>query len=266
MTIVDLLWIELWLLLVVCSALTVLFVISKVIKNAGIIDVFWSISFGLVALAFCSINQGLLERKILLLVAVLPWSIRLAVHLLLRVAKEHPHEDSRYAALRKEWGERADVMMYLVFLFQGALIAILSPPFIVSSADSHSLRLIEIVGAAVCLLGFVGETFADEQLRKFKADPSNLGKVCSVGLWNYSRHPNYFFEFVVWVGIYLIAIETPLGVFTAYCPLLMLYLLTQMTGVKISEEQSLKSRGEEYRRYQQTTSAFFPWFKKSVAK
>lgn len=263
MTFAELAMKELILLGVVSASLTGLFLFSKAIKNAGIIDVFWAASFGLISIAFAIISQGLPERKILLLIAVLPWSFRLAYHLFRRIAREHPHEDSRYAALRSEWGERADIMMYLVFLFQGALITILSPPFIVAASDAYSpLRLVEIVGAAICLAGTIGESIADEQLRRFKLLPENRGKVCSQGLWNYSRHPNYFFEFVVWVGIFIMASGAPLGLYTAYCPLLMLFFLTKMTGIKITEEQSLKSRGDEYRQYQQTTSAFFPWFKK----
>ena len=189
----------------------------------------------------------------------------MTIHLLVRLLNEHPHEDKRYSSLRKQWGERADLMMYLVFLFQGALITILAPPFFLVAADTnHAIGAAAYLGASICLTGTIGEAIADEQLRKFKCNPDNQGKVCSYGLWNYSRHPNYFFEFLVWVGIYVIAVSSPLGAFTIYCPLLMLYLLTQMTGIKISEEQSLKSRGEEYRRYQQTTSAFFPWIKKSI--
>lgn len=264
MTLSELAIIELILLGAVSSALTVLFLFSKRIRNAGIVDIFWAASYGIISIVFAAVYPGLFERKVLLLIAVLPWSFRLTYYLLKRFLKEHPHEDTRYAALRREWGNRADVMLYLVFLFQGALITVLSPPFVIIAADDHpSLRLLEIFGAVICIIGTVGESIADEQLRRFKTVSSNKGKVCSTGLWNYSRHPNYFFEFVVWVGIAIIAAPAPLGIYTVYCPLLMLYFLTQMTGIKISEAQSLKSRGEEYLRYQQTTSAFFPWLKKS---
>lgn len=256
---------ELILLGTVSAALTVLYLFSKLIKNAGIVDVFWAASFGVISLVFAATCPGLLERKLVLLIAVLPWSMRMTIHLLVRVLKEHPHEDKRYSSLREQWGQRADLMMYLVFLFQGVLITILAPPFfLIAAGTNHGIGAAENLGASICVIGTIGEAIADEQLRKFKNNPDNQGKVCSYGLWNYSRHPNYFFEFLVWVGIYVIAASSPFGVFTVYCPLLMLYLLTQMTGIKISEEQSLKSRGEEYRRYQQTTSPFFPWIKKST--
>lgn len=264
MTLQELATCEIILLAVVSAALSLLYIFSKLLKNAGIVDVFWASSFGIISLLSAAVGQGLLERKVLLLIAVLPWSLRMTLHLLVRIIKEHPHEDKRYAALREAWGRRANLMMYLVFLFQGALITILSPPFLLVAANKDSgIGVAEILGASICLIATVGESIADEQLRKFKDNPENKGKVCAYGLWYYSRHPNYFFEFLVWVGIFVLAASSPIGIFTIYCPLIMLYLLTQMTGVKISEEQSLKSRGEEYRRYQQTTSAFFPWVKKS---
>lgn len=264
MTLQDLAMNELKLLGAVSAALTLLFLFSKLIKNAGIVDVFWAASFGVISLVFAAASPGLLERKVALLIAVLPWSLRMTIHLLVRFLKEHPHEDKRYASLREQWGQRADLMMYLVFLFQGVLITILSAPFLLVAANTNSgIGAAEILGVSICLTGTVGEAIADEQLRKFKDNSDNKGKVCSYGLWNYSRHPNYFFEFIVWVGFYVLAASSPFGLFTIYCPLLMLYLLTQMTGIKISEEQSLKSRGEAYRNYQQTTSAFFPWRKKT---
>lgn len=263
MTFNELLYAELVVLMAVFAVMTALHWLASAIKNAGIVDIFWAASFGLIAAVCCAILPGSPERDVLLLAAVIPWSTRLAVHLALRVKREHPHEDARYASMREQWGRRSGVMMYLVFLFQGLLITLMATPFVLVAADSSSaLHLNEWLCLAVCLVGTAGEAIADHQLAEFKADKANKGKVCAVGLWNYSRHPNYFFEFVVWVGIAMIAASAPLGLYTLYCPVVMFLVLTQMTGVKISEQQSLKSKGEQYRRYQQTTSAFVPWFKK----
>jgi steroid 5-alpha reductase family enzyme len=262
MTLSELLQIELIILLVVSLVLTGLHFIASAIKNASIVDVFWAASFGLIAIFATIFLPGLPERDVLLIAAVAPWSTRLAVHLGLRVSRDHPHEDARYAALRKQWGERSSLAMYLVFLFQGALITLLAVPFVLIAADSAPLHLNEWLGLGICLLGTAGEAIADHQLSAFKADPNNKGKVCSSGLWNYSRHPNYFFEFVVWIGIGTIAASAPLGLLALYCPLVMFFVLTQMTGVKISERQSLQSRGDLYRQYQESTSSFVPWFKK----
>lgn len=247
---------------IVTVVMTAFYLISLRIKNAGIVDVVWAASFGIIAVICSVVMHGLMEHSIILLIAVLPWSTRMTVHLLLRFLHEHPHEDSRYANLRKEWGSKTTVLMFLVFLFQGLLIAILSAPFIVVAGNPElKIHLTEWVGVGICIAGTIGEAIADAQLKTFKSNLANKEKVCSTGLWNFSRHPNYFFEFTVWVGLFVLALSSPLGIYTIYCPLIMLFLLTKMTGIKISEEQSLKKRGEEYRRYQQSTSAFVPWFK-----
>jgi steroid 5-alpha reductase family enzyme len=119
-------------------------------------------------------------------------------------------------------------------------------------------------GVALWIVALCGEYLADRQLARFKADPANKGRTCQDGLWRYSRHPNYFFEWLVWCAYFLFALGSPHGIWTIYCPLLMLHFLVNVTGVKLTEEHSLRSRGDEYRRYQQTTSAFVPWFRKET--
>jgi steroid 5-alpha reductase family enzyme len=109
-------------------------------------------------------------------------------------------------------------------------------------------------------LGLAGESLADLQLSQFVARPENRGKICQVGLWRYSRHPNYFFEWTIWVSYFLFALGQPYGAWTFYCPLIMLHFLVNVTGVKLSERGSLARKGDAYREYQRTTSAFFPWF------
>ncbi len=120
----------------------------------------------------------------------------------------------------------------------------------------------EVVGLLIFIASVTGEAIADAQLRRFKSSSLNRGKVCQVGLWRYSRHPNYFFEWMIWCGIALMAVQAPMGLFALGCPILMLLLLLFVTGVAPSEAQSLKSRGEAYRTYQRTTSKFVPWFPK----
>ena len=100
---------------------------------------------------------------------------------------------------------------------------------------------------------------ADAQLHRFKQDPANKGKTCQVGLWHYSRHPNFFFEWLIWVSYALYAMGSPSGAWGWLSPALMLYFVTKVTGIPATEAQALRSRGDEYRKYQQTTSAFFPW-------
>ena len=100
------------------------------------------------------------------------------------------------------------------------------------------------------------------QLKQFKANPANKGRVCQAGLWNFSRHPNYFFEWLVWVAFFLFALGSPWGWVTIYCPALMLFFLLKVTGIPMTEELAVKTKGDAYREYQRTTSVFVPWFKK----
>ena len=109
-----------------------------------------------------------------------------------------------------------------------------------------------------------GEAAADAQLNKFKSDPSNKGRTCQVGLWRYSRHPNYFFEWLIWVAFALFALASPGGCWGLLSPALILYFVLRVTGIPATEAQAIRTRGEEYRRYQQTTSAFVPWFPKKI--
>jgi steroid 5-alpha reductase family enzyme len=249
-------------------SLAVMFVIMLIgwvasirLKNAGIVDVIWAFSFGLLAVIFASFEQGLPARRLLLLTIVLPWSMRLGAYLLKRFLREFPREDKRYAAWRSEWKERATRNMFWVFQLQGFLISILGWQFALSCADPSPIRFSDLLGVAIGLIGFVGESVADCQLAAFKCNPSNIGKVCTYGLWNFSRHPNYFFEWLVWIGLFVFTSSSQLGLYTIYSPLLMLFMLTKVSGVKLTEQHALQARGSEYENYQKTTSAFVPWFK-----
>ena len=192
----------------------------------------------------------------------LVWSLRLGLHLAKRIYSHHPLEDPRYKNLREHWGaKRANRNFLIVFLINSVLVFLLSLPFYYSSQNNSALFIIEMIGFGVFLVGLIGESVADHQLTKFIK--SNMNKeVCEVGLWNYSRHPNYFFEAVIWVGIYLFACGSEGGVYSMHAPILMIILLTKVSGIPPAEKSSLKSKGDNYRKYKQTTSAFVPWFKK----
>jgi steroid 5-alpha reductase family enzyme len=124
--------------------------------------------------------------------------------------------------------------------------------------------VLEYVGIGFWLVAVIGESIVDAQLAAFRREPANRGHVCERGLWNYSRHPNYFFEWLVWVAWAIYAAASPFGWLALICPLVMLFFLFRVTGIPATEAQALRSRGQEYARYQRTTSAFVPWFKKSV--
>ena len=113
----------------------------------------------------------------------------------------------------------------------------------------------------IWLIAVGGESVADWQLKQFRGNPANKGKICQQGLWCYSRHPNYFFEWLVWVSFFVFALGAPWGWTSVFCPALMLFFLLRVTGIPMTEELSVRSKGEAYRQYQRTTSPFVPWFK-----
>ena len=163
---------------------------------------------------------------------------------------------------RREWpcyGEFASE-----FLIAALFGLFLSLPFLLAALNpAPTLSAFEYAGIALWLIALAGEAVADAQLAAFKRDPTSHGQVCQRGLWNYSRHPNYFFEWLIWVAWALFALASPYGWIALLCPLLMFYFLFRVTGIPATEAQALRSKGDAYRRYQQTTSAFVPWFKRS---
>jgi steroid 5-alpha reductase family enzyme len=155
-------------------------------------------------------------------------------------------------------------MFLFFFELQALLVAVFALPFLFISFDtSASVHPVAVAGAVLATIALCGEAVADMQMQSFKADPGNRGSVCQKGLWRYSRHPNYFFESLIWWAFFLAALPSPHGWVTILCPLLMLYFLFQVTGIPLTEEYSLRSKGDLYRAYQRTTSAFVPWFRKT---
>lgn len=246
--------------LAVCVAFAGAYVVARHLDNYSIVDVAWSYAFGPVALLYAFASPGATSRRIVLAVVVVLWSTRLATHLLRRVAQHHPVEDARYGQLRRAWSGNFPARMFRFFQLQALSIVVLSVPFLLIARNAapfpHGLE----IGALVCLVAaVVGETVADHQLATFKRDPANRHRVCARGLWRYTRHPNYFFEWLVWVSFALFALPASLGWLGVLSPLVILYLLVRVTGIPLTEAQLLRSKGDAYRRYQQSTSAFFPW-------
>ncbi len=236
--------------------------ISVRIKNYGLLDAAWSYGVAILAPIYALLGPGDVLRKWSMAAVGVAWSLRLGTHILTRVISHHPVEDARYQTLRTRWPGTG---MFLVFFqLQAVLAAVFSLPFLLMAYNpTLGLRAVEIAGLLLAVVSLGGEALADAQMKAFKADPAQRGMVCQDGLWRYSRHPNYFFEFTLWVGFFVASLGSPWGWTMIVCPLLMLHFLLNVTGIKLSEEYSLKSRGEAYREYQRTTSAFVPWFKKS---
>jgi steroid 5-alpha reductase family enzyme len=234
--------------------------ISVRLRNAAVVDVAWGAGFLLFAGIGAALSEGSEPRKHLLAGMIMIWSGRLALHLLRERVLAPGPEDERYQEIRARWNTRLDLKFFLFFQLQALLIAGLSAPFLaVMGNPEPGLTWIEWAGVVLWLAALAGEAAADRQLALFKSDPANKGKVCRTGLWNYSRHPNYFFEWATWVAYFLFALPSPFGWTAAAGPLVMYLILTRMTGIPLTEEHALRSRGEAYREYQETTSAFFPW-------
>ena len=242
---------------VIFTVINLTFGLSQKIRNAGIVDVLWGFSFCAVTIFFTLTGDGDENRRIFLAVATSLWSGRLGIYLLMRWKALHPIEDKRYAELRQKWGANANLYMFGMFHWQGALIMIFSPIFAVPTWNPNTgMSLVEWIGLAIVAIAIVGESIADWQLARFKKQSSN--EVCQSGFWKYSRHPNYFFQWIAWMGFFLFALGS--GVWwTFYCPLLMLFLLVMVFGIPANEKHNLESKGEAYKRYQQTTSSFIPW-------
>jgi steroid 5-alpha reductase family enzyme len=233
------------------------------IGNAGIVDIAWSAGFAPVVIFFAAAGSGALARRALITTMVSVWSLRLGAYLYVRVSAHHPLEDRRYARLRSEWGAKASQKMFGFFELQAALLALLSVPWLLVCLNPRTgLQPIEWAGCLLWICAISGEALSDRQLQRFKADPANHGAVCQVGLWRYSRHPNYFFEWLVWLAYFVVALGSPWGWLTLYCPALMLYFLLRVTGIPLTEQLSLQSKGAAFAEYQRRTSAFVPWFPK----
>lgn len=242
---------------VIAILFTITWLIQLRTKNAAIVDTVWSVSYPLLAMVYFVLINGYAVRQLLILVMVSVWGLRLAAYLYSRTIGKP--EDVRYTALRKLWGDNQNILMLRFYYFQAALAVLLSFPFALLMLNTTpSLNFYEYIGVVVWLMAVVGESLADDQLRKFKEDPSNKGKICDRGLWYYSRHPNYFFEWQVWVSFFIMALGSAWGFVTILCPLAMYYFLTQVTGIKYTEASMLKSRGQAFVEYQKSTSSFFP--------
>lgn len=256
-------------LLTVLAAMTALWLLSLALRNASIVDPFWGTGFILVTwltLASTPPAQSL-ARTWLLAALVTAWGLRLSLYLLWR---NHGHgEDRRYRAMRDHHGRRFWwVSLLTVFWLQAVILwivslpiqaAMLAAPANAAIVQSPGLPLgwLDGIGTTVWVIGFLFESIGDFQMARFQADPANAGKVMDRGLWRYTRHPNYFGDFCIWWGLFLIASGAGAG-WTVFSPLLMSFLLLKVSGVTLLEK-TITTRRPDYAAYQSRTSSFFPW-------
>lgn len=232
------------------------------IKNFSPVDAFWAACIGLTSLFFL-LFESLNPKQITASILIAAWSARLTYHLTKRIAKHHPEEDTRYEKLRELWQEKSNPYFnpYFLLLFLGnaTLVLLLTLPFhLIATDPDPTFDTLSIIGTLVTLTGLIGEYLADKQMSDFKSENSDRKAICKKGLWKYSRHPNYFFESVIWFGFFIFALGSPWGWTTIYAPAIITFLLLKVTGIPPSEKSSLKSKGDAYRQYQRTTSPFIP--------
>jgi len=239
------------------AALAVAWRRQRLTGNAGIVDLIWAASLGIMALSYATLATGWGPRRALVAGLAGLWSARLTWHLARRVSREA--EDGRYAILRERWADRFDPWMFWFFQAQGLLAVLLSLVFLVlCRAPETGWRSQDLLAALLWIVSIGGESIADHQLARWRAIPGNRGRTCRHGLWGFSRHPNYFFEWLHWLVYPVLGIGLAWGWSLWLAPAVMLFLVLKVTGVPPTEEQALRSRGDDYRAYQRTTNAFFP--------
>lgn len=250
---------------VMAAVMAGLWAIQRRTGDAGIVDAGWSAGVGAAGLAVAITGSGDPGRRILLGVMIAVWSARLAIYIL-RDRLLHGTEDGRYRKLRAYWGDRAQPWLFVFFQAQALLVAILAIPLLPAAWNPRPLGWPEALAAALWVIAVAGESLADAQLAAFRANPTNRGRTCRAGLWRYSRHPNYFFEWLHWWAYVPLAWGAHLPWLALLGPALMIFFLYRVTGIPYTEAQALESRGDDYRDYQRTTSAFVPWFPKRSSR
>ncbi len=251
-------------LIACCSVMTLTFLVAKKINNYSIVDIVWSGLFSGVALIYFIFGQGSLTYRALMLGAVLFWSVRLCAFLARRIMSHHPHEDERYQNFRKSYADNLLWGFFKFYQIQALSVVLLSFPFLAMATNvSDTVSPITTVGLVIFLLASTLEGLSDRQKRLFKAVPGNKDKNCEIGLWSVSRHPNYFFEIVLWVGLFAMGLDSPYGIWGLLSPLGIGYLLVKVTGIPLAEQNGQKKYGPIYEAYQKRVSILIPWFPKS---
>ncbi|MBN8990356.1 MAG: DUF1295 domain-containing protein [Rhizobiales bacterium] len=237
-------------------------VVQQRTGNSGWVDTIWTFSLGLVGAGsalwpVAGAPPNARQWLVAALVAI--WSLRLGTHIAIRT--KGITDDPRYAAFAGEWGVDSPRRMFIFLQNQGlGSIPLVFAIFVAARFPQDALRLQDYLGALILLAGIVGEALSDAELKRFRDNPANTGRVCDVGLWRWSRHPNYFFEWFGWLAYPVIALSTGYvwGWATLLAPVFMYWILVHVTGIPPLEAQMLRSRGDRYRDYQSRTSPFFP--------
>lgn len=246
----------LWGLVFVAGSATLLWLLSLRIRDVSIIDIFWGPGIAGVVDIAAILGQASGPRVSAALFLVNLWAVRLAIHIFAR----HQGEDHRYAAMRHQYGARWWWWSLVqVFLLQAILIWFIAAPLVAAMLSGRgSMALLDYLGIGIATAGFLVEALADFQLAGFRADPANKGEVMDRGLWSWSRHPNYFGEVMLWWGFFLIGFSASHAWWLVLSPLVVTFLLLQVSGVSLMEDK-IEDRRPAYADYKRRVSAFLPW-------
>ncbi len=232
--------------------------------QSGWVDTIWSFAVGVpgavAALAPIADEGGLSARQMLVAACVFAWSARLGLHILQRTLRSG--DDPRYAALRDEWGDNFSFRLFWFLQVQAAAALVLVVGVVAAARNTAPLGWGDALGVAILVAAVAGEAVADAQLTRFSKSPHAKGAICEIGLWAYSRHPNYFFEWLAWIAYPVIAVglpaDNPVGLIACAGPAMMYWLLVHVSGIPPLEAHMLRSRGAAFEDYQKRVSAFFP--------
>ena len=244
-------------LILASVVMAVLWYVQVRIRDASHVDVAWATLIACAAILYALLADGDVGHRVLAALLASIWGFRLGGYLFFNriLGKE---EDGRYQTLRAKWGANANRNFFLFFQFQALFVVFFSLPFaFIALDDASALGLLGWLGVVVWAIGNVGTIVSDRQLAQWRANPANAGKTARAGLWSWSRHPNYFFEWVNWCGNALVATAAPWGWIAWIVPAGLLFLLFRVTGIPATEAQALRSRAD-YAEYRRTTSAFVP--------
>lgn len=244
-----------------CLAMAGAWAVERATRASGWIDAIWTFSTGAACLvyALAPVAGAPTPRDWLVAALAAAWALRLGLHIVRRTLKGG--DDPRYAALRKAWGDRFPARLFRFLQAQALSGALLAGSAWLAARNAAPFGVLDVIGAFVVLGALAGGAIADGQLAAFRADPANRGGICDAGLWAWSRHPNYFFEWFVWLGFALMAVNPygqPWHALAFVAPAFMLWLLTRVSGLPPLEAHMERSRGDAWHAYKARTSAFFP--------
>lgn len=246
------------LLLSSIAYLTMMLIIVQMKKDNSIGNFTWGGGVLLITLITFWLGNHT-TRSLLITILISLWAFRLILYLFLRYKKG---ADPRFVAWQQQWGKYALLISFWwIFMMNGIMMSIMSVPSVLINRSMLSdVYMLDLVGLLMWIIGFCCEFLADQQLYVFMKNPANKGKIMTQGLWNYSRHPNYFGEIVMWWGIFCLALSVPFGFLAIVAPITITILLLFFTGVPMLER--VFENNLEYQDYKKHTSMLIPWFKK----